>query len=169
MTTTRTTSRPSWDETWLSVAEAISLRSKCVRASVGAVIVAEDERISATGYNGPAKTFRSDGPDCTHWCARGAGTSGPATANYDTCPSIHAEINALLYVDRSRVEGGTIYLTTPPCMDCGKAISNSGLSRVVTKIRDVDARRNPESVFDYLLGCGIEVTVLPVDEGSTDE
>jgi dCMP deaminase len=128
------------------------------------VIVAKDERISATGYNGPAKTFSSNGPDCTHWCSRGAGTSGPATGNYDACPSIHAEINALLYVDRSRVEGGTMYLTTPPCMDCGKAISNSGLSRVVTMIRAVDARRDPELVFDYLRGCGIEVTVLPVNE-----
>jgi dCMP deaminase len=79
---------------------------------------------------------------------------------YDACPSVHAEANALLYVDRSRVEGGTIYITSASCMQCAKLISNSGLRRAVIVIRDIDAHRNPQQVVEYLEKCGVEVTTI---------
>lgn len=158
----KTTSRPSWDEVWMSVAAQVAQRSRCTRASMGAVIVSQHERISSTGYNGPASTFRGEG-DCINWCERAQGKTGLSGA-YDGCPSIHAEANALLYVDRSQVEGGTIYVTAPPCMQCAKLISNSGLSRVVALIGEADAHRTPEVALDYLRNCGISVTTVPRNE-----
>src|SRR5690606_13137912 len=46
------TSRPSWDEYFLEIAEAVSARADCSRRKVGAVIVSSDRRIVGTGYNG---------------------------------------------------------------------------------------------------------------------
>ena len=45
-----------WNEYFLQIAKTVALRSNCIRAQVGAVIVGEDKKIKATGYNGtPSK------------------------------------------------------------------------------------------------------------------
>lgn len=150
--------RPPWDTVWMEVAESIGRRSRCSRAQVGAVVVSRNQRIAATGYNGPAATFPHD-DSCINWCPRAKGEV-PLDNTYDTCPSIHAEANALLYVDRSDVEGGTIYVTGACCMQCAKLISNSGVHHVVMKIRDIDLHRRPEDVVDYLIKCDIDVTTI---------
>lgn len=150
--------RPSWDEIWMQVADTVSQRSRCSRAQIGAVIVDKNQRISATGYNGAASNYPSEG-ECTDWCERAQGKTGLGSA-YEGCPSIHAEANALLYVDRSAVEGGTIYVTGAPCMQCAKLISNSGLSRVVARIKDSDAHRDPSTVLKYLETCMIQITTI---------
>jgi len=143
----------SWDATWLEVAQVIGKRSKCSRAQVGAVIVNSSKRVIATGYNGPAADYQVEG-ECANWCERAQ--TGVLDTFYNTCPSIHAEANALLYVDRSAVEGGTIYITTAPCFSCAKLISNSGIARVVWA-KSNDAHRQPEQVIEYLRKCGILV------------
>ena len=151
-------SRPSWDSVWMSVADTIAARSRCSRAQIGAVIVANDQRISSTGYNGPAATYPAEG-SCINWCARGRGETELDNV-YDSCPSIHAEANALLYVDRSRVEGGTIYITDVACLQCAKLVSNSGIKRVVTRVASSAAHRKPELTLEYFKKCDIEVTIL---------
>ena len=151
-------SRPTWDKTWMDVAITVARRSMCSRAQVGAVVVSSNQRISATGYNGAAANLPVEGK-CINWCPRAQGLT-TLDSNYESCPSIHAEANAILYVDRSRIENGTIYITGAPCMQCAKLISNSGLSRVVAIIRLIDAHRNPDQVFDYLRKCGIEVETI---------
>ena len=150
--------RPSWDETWMQVAQIVGLRSKCSRAKIGAVIVDTKQRIASTGYNGPAANLTAHG-ECINWCERAQGKT-ELTSAYEGCPSIHAEANALLYVDRSAVEGGTIYVTSAPCMQCAKLISNSGLERVVAIVKDEDAHRKPEIVLDYLVECKITVETI---------
>lgn len=152
-----TDSRPSWDETWLAVADTISKRSRCSRALMGAVIVSSDQHIVATGYNGPAASWPEQG-SCINWCERAKGET-PLGIEYTGCPAIHAEANALLYVDRSQSLGGTMYIVSPPCYACAKLISNSGLSRVVCRISDADMHRNPYDVVAYLEKCGLEVVV----------
>lgn len=150
--------RPSWDEVWMTVADTVALRSRCSRAQIGAVVVSKDQRISSTGYNGPAATFPAEG-ECMNWCARARGET-PLDNVYDSCPSIHAEANALLYVDRSRVEGGTVYITDAACIQCAKLISNSGVSRVVMRVSTIAAHRNPEATIEYFAKCGIDVTIF---------
>lgn len=152
------TKRPSWDETWMNVAETVAKRARCSRATIGAVIVDHNNRVCATGYNGPASGYPEEG-ECINWCPRAMGTA-PLDNLYDECPSIHAEGNALLYVDRSSVEGGTIYVTAPPCMQCAKLISNSGLKRVVCLMNENDAHRKPENVIAFLNKCGVTVDVI---------
>jgi len=155
--------RPTWDETWLSVAETVSRRSRCSRAQIGAVIVSENQRICATGYNGPAASWPHEG-DCINWCQRARGESALDNL-YDACPAIHAEANALMYVDRSSVLNGTLYVTSAPCMQCAKLVSNSGVSKVVCVVRPEDRHREPEVVFDYLRACGIKLDVIWSDNG----
>lgn len=122
--------RPSFDEYFLLIADVVALRSDCTRAQVGAVIVDTLRRIVSTGYIGVA----SGAPGCLDGaCPRGKLTAeecAPGTA-YDNCVSQHAEVNALLYSDRSRHEHGTLYSTREPCTWCTKLISASGLHTVI--------------------------------------
>ena len=64
-----TNTRPSWDEVWMQVADTVALRSRCSRAQIGAVVVSKDQRVSSTGYNGPAASFPNEG-ECVNWCPR---------------------------------------------------------------------------------------------------
>lgn len=64
------TTRPSWDDTWLATASDVALRSLCVRDQVGAVIVDSRNRVVDTGYNGPPAGFRHDDLRCDRWCER---------------------------------------------------------------------------------------------------
>jgi dCMP deaminase len=150
--------RPSWDQVWMDVADTIAKRSRCSRAQIGAVLVSANQRIASTGYNGPAATLEVEG-DCIDWCPRAQGIV-PLDNLYDTCPSIHAEANALLYVDRSRIEGGTIYITDVACLQCAKLVSNSGVAKVVMRVGSKAAHRKPEATIDYLKNCNIDVTIL---------
>jgi dCMP deaminase len=149
--------RPSWDETWMQVADAVAKRSRCSRAQIGAVVVSKDQRISSTGYNGPSAMFPHEG-ECINWCPRAQGVV-PLTNTYDSCPSIHAEANALLYVDRSRVEDGTIYITDAACYQCAKLISNSGIKRVVMRIGTRASHRLPDETVEYFIQCNIDVVI----------
>lgn len=142
----------------MDVASVMSSRSRCSRAQIGAVIVSSNQRIAATGYNGPAAAWPHEGM-CIEWCPRARGEA-PLDNLYDACPSIHAEANALMYVDRSSIDGGTLYVTGVPCMQCAKLISNSGIHRVVCRASEADAHRKPELVFEYLLKTGIDYTII---------
>lgn len=148
-----------WSEIWFEVAKAIAGRSRCDRAQIGAVVVNNDNRIISTGYNGAAASYPTEG-GCNNWCDRAKGLTGLSGA-YDGCPSIHAEANALLYVDRSAIHGATIYVTAPPCMNCAKLISNSGISEIKCLIGPEDFHRDPKAVFRYLEQCGMKLTGIP--------
>jgi dCMP deaminase len=142
----------------MTIADTIAHRSRCSRAQIGAVIVSANQRIASTGYNGPAATLEVEG-DCINWCPRAQGVA-PLDNVYDACPSIHAEANALMYVDRSRIEGGTIYITDVACLQCAKLVSNSGVHRVVMRVSSTAAHRKPEATIEYLKNCNLEVTIL---------
>lgn len=149
--------RASWDETWMAVAHAVAQRSRCVRAQAGCVVVDANNRIVATGYNGPPATMWSaQSGTCDNFCERAMHGARPETlTSYDDCPSIHAEANALLFCDRREREGGTIYVTTNTCFTCAKLVANSGLTRVV---HIVDAEyRGPRKAHTFLERCGLEV------------
>lgn len=150
--------RASWDATWIAVAEAMAWRSRCTGRQIGAVIVDKHNRPIAVGYNGPPANW--DGAitsDCSGWCPRMK--TGERTASYDNCISVHAEANALLFADRREYEGGTIYITSAACWDCGKLIANSGLKHVVMKVADADNHRYPAKTINMLMDCRIDVRI----------
>lgn len=152
-------SRPSDVETFMRMAEVAAERSLCAKARVGAVIVSHDQIVVATGRNGPPRGFQHNDEPCTEWCMRAFRSPEYRCADYSDCPSLHAEVNALLTSDRSRREGGTIYVTGELCFQCAKMIANSGIGCVVVLRNDVDyqARR---SEFGYALLRGLDVAVI---------
>lgn len=159
---TRSTARPSWDETWLSVARTVARRSLCSRDQVGAVVVSATNRLLETGYNGPPGGFETEDKPCRVWCPRGLTFPehvAQLSPDYFDCPSLHAEANALMRGDRNAREGGTIYTTSHVCMGCAKLIANSGLEFVVVAAQHDGAHREPEKTYRFLDQCGITVMI----------
>lgn len=117
--------RPPWDLYFLDIATTVSARADCSRAQHGAVI-AKDNRIVSTGYNGaPAGK-----PGCLsdRSCPR-AKSEVPSLSGYDNCISVHAEANALLYADRDKCEGAILYVTGKPCAWCERLMEGAGISK----------------------------------------
>lgn len=122
--------RPTWNAYFLDIAHAVALRSDCIRASVGAVIVDTTHRVVGTGYVGTAPGE----PGClAGHCPRAHLTheQAPSGSAYDNCISFHAEVNALLHSDHSRHQGSTIYVTREPCHWCYKAIKAASIAYTV--------------------------------------
>ena len=118
--------RPTWDEYFLNLADATSLRSSCPSRKVGAVIVNPDtKQVVSLGYNGAAR-----GSDhCTDLCL-----TREKGKDWDKCNAIHAELNAIIAAAMNGVStnGATIYLTTTPCIFCARHLVNAGIKRVVS-------------------------------------
>ena len=110
--------RPSWDQIWMSMAEIIAQRSHHPTFKVGAIIVTDDNtQVLSVGYNGNA-----------------AGLPNIPDSSVPGCSGlIHAEINALLKLDYNNPKNKKMYLTLSPCLDCAKAIINSGIKEVIYK------------------------------------
>ena len=126
--------RPDWDEFFLGMAAAASVRADCRRRQVGAVLV-QDRHVIATGYNGAV----SGQPGCMEGaCPRGllGYDQIPARSPYDDptsdgyCSSVHAETNAI-YQTKVSTAGATCYTTDAPCPGCTKALAAAGVVRVV--------------------------------------
>ena len=126
--------RLTCEEYFMTVCLDIAKRSSCLSRQVGAVIV-KDKRILATGYNGSPQGIET----CYDkgYCIRKESKSGE---NLDTCFAVHAEMNAILQCSRVGIscEGATLYVTTFPCINCMKAIINSGINTVIY-LEDYDA------------------------------
>lgn len=146
----------STDDVWFAVAEAVALRSRCDRAQVGAVVLDKTGRVVSTGYNGPPAGFPAADTSCSAWCRR-AQNDDLGKFYGLACPSVHAEANALLYADRTRVEGGSIYVSRSCCADCAKLIANSGIKNVYMRVTAEDEHRDPAAVADFLVLCGLRV------------
>ena len=121
-----------WNDYFLDLAKTCASRSNCIRAQVGAVIVGEDKKIKATGYNGTPSKVEScfERGECYR-----IKHNIPSGTRYETCRSIHAEQNAICQAAKLgiSVQDATIYVTHQPCVICAKMIINSGITRVVFK------------------------------------
>src|SRR5690606_30893499 len=114
--------------------------------------------IVATGYNGPPAGFEHRDLPCTEWCDRGA-TAG----KIKTCPAAHAEQNAFMAADRSRWQGGVLYVTGHVCEECTKLIANSGLARIVVQPDNIDrSYRNSDDSYRFIRSMGIGVEILTI-------
>jgi dCMP deaminase len=122
--------RPSWDDYFMDIVELIKTRSTCIRRQVGALIVV-DKRIVATGYNGAPRGCRH----CEETGCIRAAMGIPSGQRHELCRAIHAEQNAIAQAAYSgtSVKGGTLYVTTQPCVLCAKIAINAGLEKIVYK------------------------------------
>lgn len=111
-------------EFYLDVADRVSELSRARRLKVGAVIV-KDHRILSYGYNGTPSGFDNN-CEIEHEDPMGR-------YNLVTKPEvIHAEMNAILKVAQSHesTKDAVLFLTHSPCMECAKAILQSGIKTV---------------------------------------
>lgn len=151
--------RPTWDETWMNVALAVA-RSRCSLASIGAVIVDTTQKVQSSGYNGPPPGLKVEG-ECRFWCSRAISSfENPAareSADYSACESLHAEENALLRADYTKIRGGSIYVSGAVCINCARRIAAAELSYVYHRVGSKDTHRRPDDVEKYLRSVGINV------------
>lgn len=121
---------------YLDIACAVSRRAPCLKKQYGAVIVNND-RICSTGYNGPP----SKEPHCTQ-CTKGS--TDHDINEYSCCPSVHAEMNAIIMASKEEMLGADLYLAgfdvktnafiaAEPCQICLRLIKNAGINRVYNK------------------------------------
>lgn len=141
-------------------------RSRCP-TGVGCVIVDSQQRVVATGYAGPPADYivlpqDLRGTGCEGYCVRRLLPNEDRDLAYRDCPSVHAELNALMFSDRSRVEGGTMYVSSSICVTCMKPVGNSGVGRVVWLTGGTDTDRDVETVIEYLRQCQITVSVKDI-------
>lgn len=124
--------RPSWDEYFLSLAEAVGSRGTCERGRSGCVI-AKDKRILSTGYVGsPIGAKHCD--DVGHEMHTVIHEDGSQSRH--CIRTSHAEQNAIANAARFGValEGATLYCHMTPCYTCAKMIINAGIKRVVCNL-----------------------------------
>lgn len=117
--------RPSWDEYFLNLAKATSMRSTCPSRKVGSVIInPETNQVISMGYNGSPRGTKHCGPECL---TRESGKG------WTKCRAIHAELNAIISAAMNGVStnGATMYLTTTPCLFCSRTLINAGIKKVV--------------------------------------
>ena len=120
--------RPSWDEYFMTIAQEVAKRSSCIRRQIGAVIV-KDKRILATGYNNvPSNIAHCDEVGCLR-----QQLGIPSGQQHELCRGVHAEQNAIVQAARYGIpiEGSVIYTTTYPCVQCTKMIINCGITEIV--------------------------------------
>ena len=137
--------RPSKDQYYLNIAKEIAKRGTCFRSRFGAIIVKDDQIISA-GYIGAPRGVK----DCMErgYCLRDH-LKIPHGTQYEVCRSVHAEQNAIINSARAGVNllGANIYLYSEnpktgelidsvPCYICKKMIINAGLAKFIGNTKE---------------------------------
>jgi dCMP deaminase len=120
--------RPSWDEYFMEVADAISKRATCDRGRSGCVI-AKAKQILVTGYVGSPVGF----PHCDeigHQMRKVIDEQGKITQH--CVRTVHAEQNAICQAARRgiSIDGATVYCRMTPCRTCAMLLINCGIKRV---------------------------------------
>jgi dCMP deaminase len=124
--------RPSWDEYFMSIAEAVSKRSNCIKRQVGAIIV-KDGRIISTGYNGTPRGVKN----CNEGGCPRCNSDVESGKALDECYCSHAEENAIVQAAYHGigVKDGSLYTTYSPCLSCTKMVINAGIKKVYFGVR----------------------------------
>ena len=168
--------KPNWDEYFLCVMEAVSLRASCDRGKSGCVIV-KNNHILVTGYVGAPPKFSS----CDEVGHKFQGRfnidihlkkiiddfpNHPLSLSHDKFSvhcirTIHAEQNAILQAAKLGIalEGATLYCRMTPCSTCAMFIISVGIKRVYCE-RKYQKAAESEEMFKQ---AGIEI-VYKFDE-----
>lgn len=110
-----------WDKRFMNVAKEISTWSKDPSTKIGAIIVNDERRILATGYNGFPKGIEDTDERLYN-------------KEQKYTHVIHAEMNALMNAlyNGVSVKDSTLYVWgLPVCSECAKNVIQAGIKRVV--------------------------------------
>ena len=144
------------DHKHMELAYARARFRKDTSTQVGAIIVGPYGEDRSSGYNGAPRGCSADEPNDER------GTTRPEKYFWFS----HAEANAITNAARvgTPLDGATIYVTHPPCMDCARLIVQAGIKRVVTvrpsdefTKRWSDHTERTERLFQE---CGVEYTQI---------
>lgn len=109
------TNRPRWPNYFMQIAQAVSLRSNCMKRRVGAVLV-KNHRVIATGYNGTA----TGSLNCANGGCKRCNNNTKQGAYLSDCFCIHAEESAYLDAGAEKCAGAELYTTVFPCIQCSR-------------------------------------------------
>jgi len=160
---------------YMDIAERTAKLSHAKRLQVGSVIVKE-HKILATGYNGTPTGWDNNCEDKV-WDSGAGGwldsleieqlypyeeyhEQAERMVRYKlrTKPEVlHSEMNSLMKVAKSNesTDGAVLFCTHAPCLDCAKAIYQSGIKVVYYK----NSYRNDDGL-NFLQICGVDVYKL---------
>lgn len=146
--------RPTWDEYFMEIVQAVAKRATCDRGRTGCVI-ARDRQILTTGYVGSPPGL----PHCDE-----AGHQIKSVTHEDGHVSqhcmrtSHAELNAIAQAAKRGValDGATLYCKLAPCATCAKTLISVGIKRIVCE-KHYHAGAESEEMFKL---AGIELVFL---------
>ena len=150
--------RPSWDEYFIDISNAVAKRATCDRGRSGCVI-ARDKQILVTGYVGSPKGL----PHCDEVGHQLKTMTHEDETNSQHCVrTTHAEQNAICQAAKLGIgiEGATLYCKMTPCNVCAKMIINAGIKRVVCE-KKYHSGSDTEKMF---LGAGVELKIIKDEE-----
>ena len=143
------------DEYYLGIALAVAKKSTCLKKQYGAVIVKNDTILS-TGYNGNCRGE----PHCIK-CSKI--DCNKDEAEYSTCKSVHAEMNAIISASRNEMLGADLYLAgfdvktgepieceAWPCEICLRLIKNAGINRIINR-KGIIYKRSEDGILRQLI------------------
>ena len=140
-----------WNEYFINLSREVAKKSKDESVKVGVVIVGPDHEIRSTGYNGFCrgvqewKRERWERPAKYQWVE-------------------HAERNAIYNAARmgTPLNGCTAYMESPPCTECGRALIQAGIKKVVVSTNNpfkdrADWKASIQFAIDMLTEAGVDV------------
>ena len=147
----------SWDEFFMRVALAASMRSKDPNTQVGACIADTNHRILSVGYNGTPSALTDDE---FPW-----GVSDDPLMDKHSYV-VHAEANAVLNYRGSLkdMSGATVYVTLFPCNECAKILAQVGIGEVVYLSDKYDGTEGNLISKRILTSCGIAFRGMELGE-----
>lgn len=108
-----------WDLRYLDLAHHVAGWSKDPSTKVGCILVRPNNSVASMGFNGFAPGADDD-PKLYE------------NREYKYKNVIHAEANALNFLDGTPAEGFCAYTSFPPCPDCMRLLGEAGVARVVS-------------------------------------
>ena len=144
-----------WDARFIHLAKHVAEWSKDRSQHIGAVIVGPDHEVRSMGYNGFPRGIdddideRHERPEKYFWTE-------------------HAERNAIFNAARvgTPTQNCTIYCSWFPCVQCARAIIQSGIARAVVRAVNMDHAKYQEE-FDraeiMFKEAGVQLTIFEVD------
>lgn len=148
--------RPSWDETFMSIAIENSNRSSCLFVRSGSNITYKNQLV-ASGYNGASSRYEKN---CLELgCAKEReGLEYEKSLGSGHCIGMHSEMNATGHLNALHSEKLTLYTTILPCPPCAKNLQPYGIEKVIFKKRYFD--KESDLALKFFLDAGIEVNQL---------
>lgn len=139
-----------YNQFYMDMADRVSQMSYAVRKKVGSVLVKNGNVISF-GWNGMPAGWDNN-------CEFEYINPQTNVTELVTRPEVlHSEMNTILKIAKgpNSAEGATLYTTLAPCIDCAKAIYQSGVSEVI-----YDSEYKDDSGVMFLKKCGVKISRL---------